>query len=121
VTLLATTAFWAPLAPWVAVVVLAQDTPGTPVSVNDLWRLGPPVVAMLLGMYVVYRFFLLPERQRSERAEARADRAEAEKVEAYKVTLPALAQAAAGLDRTVEALKELEGTASSPRSRRASP
>jgi hypothetical protein len=97
--------------------VWAQDAvPSGSFTTNDVWRLGAPVVAMLLAFYLSYRFGVLPER-------TRADRAEAEKTEALRLTLPAVERMAMLGDRMLEVVEtvEREVGGSSTRSRRAAP
>ena len=93
--------------------VLAQANPAP--GGEDLWRLGVIAVAMVFGAALTYRYTTLPERVRAERAEKRADAAEAERVEAYKITLPLVASSNDLAQRVLTAMSGVEALVSPKR------
>lgn len=98
----------------VLVVVAAQATSPDP-NPADLWRLGGFVVALLVGAAITYRYTTLPERQRAEKAESRAEDAEKERIEAYKVTMPAVIASNDLANRVLAVLPGVEALIAPPR------
>lgn len=79
----------------------------TPSSLDSPLGYGVIAGALVFGAGLQYRYGTLPERARAERAEARADKESAEKTDAYRATLPALASAEALADRVLAVIPEV--------------
>lgn len=86
----------------------AQDAQAPDVS--GLWGLGVIAVALVVGAGLTYRYVAVPERNRADKAEARADASFEREREAYQVTTPLVTAASDVMGRVVSALARAERT-----------